>query len=461
MGDTRKYITADEEIDAVPPKWRVHLDGKDNRVAFYQLVGARMETQGTYTHPVFGRLPPPWELRMNVSGKKYYYHNTLTKQSVEHGPRKVIRPLSPPPGAIRVRREGMGELVRRDVSEVPLYNQYPRIGTLDAGDGRRGGMNGGIYKVKSSITNQVYVEKVFTDLDSTSRKLAKNEIDMMRKLMHSSIVHYIDAYYREKPFGASVYMEYCDRGSLDTLLQKYRDEKKAHLPFRLPEGFIWHAFVGLADALGYLQTGRSFVSRSLQNNEGKAWQPIVHCDIKPANIFLRSRDTPGSTKPFYVLLSDFGLMRYEPESHDSPGAYGTVEWHAPELAFDPYPRDSQKHLMARHHTCKSDVWALACIMFCLCERDELAHLDRNCWPPRSIRALGRRAKRPSLDITDVGKYSDYLARTIAWAGHRDPEERPDGWELLLTVKEQYDLWVDDPNWKQQVDEDAKPHPWMV
>ena len=83
--------------------------------------------------------------------------------------------------------------------------------------------------------------------------------------------------------------------------------------------------------------------------------------------------------------------------------------------------------------------------------DDLAHLDRNCFPLRSDRARGRRAKRPVLELSDKHVYSEYLERTVAWAAARDPADRPDPWQLVQTVREQRDLWIADPNWKAQVD----------
>ena len=253
----------------------------------------------------------------------------------------------------------------------------------------------------------------------------------------------------------------------------------------MPESFIWHAFLGLADALGFLATGRSCVSMPLSldnrnnsnnNNNGaggvgtggsgdSAWMPVFHRDIKPDNVFLRSRDTPGSKKPFYVLLSDFGLAQYEKDELPPGqgggavhGLVGSLEYHAPELAFDPYPSSRtlvqgvrQTDLQAGPHTAKSDVWAVACVVFGLCERDDLAHLDRNCFPLRSDRARGRAAKRPVLEISDKHVYSEYLERTVAWAAARDPANRPDPWTLVEAVRDQRDLWIADPNWKAQVD----------
>ncbi|KAJ8119728.1 hypothetical protein ONZ43_g3387 [Nemania bipapillata] len=319
----------------------------------------------------------------------------------DNDPPKIHGTPDLPSGTTKVRQSGTGAIGRKEISSSSLFHKYKRIRTLDAG--------------------------------------------------HGSIGGYADAYIRESPFEASLYMEHCDRGTLEDLIKFYREKKGEGSPSRIPESFIWHAFVGLSDALGYLQTGQSKLAKSPDRNDPNEWKPLVHCDIKPGNIFLRSRDTPGSRKPFYVLLSDFGLMGYERNNQRAPySSYGTMEFHAPELAFDPFPEDHEMKYMASPHTCKSDVWALACTIFCMCERDGMAQMKRDCGPLRSQKALGRTAKRTFLDITDVDIYSDYLSQAILWAGDRDPLERPDSSALVDGVKVQYDLWRDDPKWKSQV-----------
>lgn len=56
--------------------------------------------------------------------------------------------------------------------------------------------------------------------------------------------------------------------------------------------------------------------------------------------------------------------------------YGTPEYHAPELCFAPYlTKFSQLEELRSPHTCKSDMWAVACIMHALCERDIMAHSE--------------------------------------------------------------------------------------
>ncbi|KAI1344719.1 kinase-like domain-containing protein [Xylariaceae sp. FL0016] len=280
--------------------------------------------------------------------------------------------------------------------------------------------------------------------------------------MHHCIIHYVDAYVQDTPFQAAVYMEWCDRGTLRNLINVYNGKRRAGLPDRIPESFIWHCFTGLADALGYLQTGKSHIAPALATHDTSNWTSLVHRDIKPDNVFIRSRDSLGSTKPFYVLLSDFGLMAPEEKITDPQqmvsgfGQCGTPEFYAPELCFDPIPTLKQMNRQRRPHSPRSDVWAVAAVMFGMCQRDELAFLDKSRLPLRSQRALGRAAKLTSLDITDVGFYSDYLARTIQWAGLSDHTSRPDGWQLTKEVAQLYSSFRSDPNWQEYVNDGQLP-----
>ncbi|KAK7975659.1 hypothetical protein PG989_014122 [Apiospora arundinis] len=368
---------------------------------------------------------------------------------------------SKPPGSVTVRKSGMGKLERLPISDKPLDHLYKRIKTIDDGAGNLGGMNAGVHIVRAVKTGQVYVQKCYRGKNAILIKLFRDEIGYMRRLMHSSIVQYVDAYVNIKsPYEAAAYMEYCDRGSLRDMIKLYQPEKKKADGLYIPESFIWHAFLGLADALYFLKTGQSFISVELQKNNPTNWKPIIHRDIKPdspfTNIFLRSRDTPNSRKPPYVLLSDFGVACFEDKSSAGSGpcpAIGTFEYHAPELCFDPYPTKAQtNHQQAGPHTGRSDVFAVALLMYCLCERAPFQHIDPRSLPLRSTAALGRESRHPVLVISARGRYSDYLARVIDWAGRRDPADRPEAPQLVEGVLRQCQLWKADENWQDQVAE---------
>ncbi|KAK8044692.1 hypothetical protein PG993_004716 [Apiospora rasikravindrae] len=356
----------------------------------------------------------------------------------------------PPPGSVAVRKSGMGRLERLPISNKPLDHLYERVKTIDDGSGNLGGMNAGVYIVREKKAGQVYVQKCYKSNNSQLIKLFRDEIGYMRRLMHSSIVQYVDAYVNLKaPYEAAAYMEYCDRGSLKDMIKIYSAERKKKHDRFIPESFIWHAFLGLSDALYFLNTGQSFISVELQKNNPQKWRPIIH----QTDIFLRSRDTPNSPKPPYVLLSDFGVACYE-DTTPNTGPYpcgGTPEYHAPELCFHPTPTPLQSRTQQRSpHTALSDIFAIALLMYCMCERSLFPHIDPRCLPLRSAAALGRAARPARLDISARGVYSDYLARVIDWAGAREPVNRPDAKRLVEGVQRQCQLWKADPNWQAQV-----------
>lgn len=105
---------------------------------------------------------------------------------------------------------------------------------------------------------------------------------------------------------------------------------------RPSERFVWWIFVQLADILAYLHEGfdHKNPSRALRD-----WQPVIHCDIKPDNVFLceRRRDCAYPN----VVLGDFGYATLKPGKYTS----GTGAYHSPEIEE------------TGNTTC-SDVWAL-------------------------------------------------------------------------------------------------------
>lgn len=266
-----------------------------------------------------------------------------------------------------------------------------------------------------------------------------------------------------------VVVEFCDCGDLGQLLDIYKAQKKV-LPnladSYIPESFIWHAFLALMDGLHFLATGKSYLATDLCN-EQTTWRPVVHRDIKPDNVMLKSRSTPGSEKPLYVILTDFGMAEYESDSIRSGPpwpVYGTPEYHAPELCFDPSSAtQSQLDQLAAPHTLKSDVWAVTAIMHALCERDALAHMDRTCWatPSPELRWRGRAAKKQTLQIQSRSVYSDRLEYCIKWAACADPEKRPDAPMLMPRLKTHMDRWRADPNWKAQSNVNCQLPDWAI
>ena len=134
----------------------------------------------------------------------------------------------------------------------------------------------------------------------------------------------------------------------------------------MPERFVWHAFLGLCDGLAYLLNGRSYYDA--RATSGK-WYPILHRDIKPDNVLLRSRSTISSDKYFYVVINDFGLACEELQTPGRPidqyqlhgTKIGSIPHHAPELLWEPWPMHPStfnKFPPGAKHSRQSDLYAL-------------------------------------------------------------------------------------------------------
>ena len=129
----------------------------------------------------------------------------------------------------------------------------------------------------------------------------------------------------------------------DSLIAIYEFYPGGDLVSYLPNGrerpserFVWWIFVQLADVLAYLHEGFDHKNPSRAPRD---WQPVIHCDIKPDNIFLREHRRDSAYPN--VVLGDFGYATLKPGKYTS----GTKAYHSPEIKE------------TGNTTC-SDVWAL-------------------------------------------------------------------------------------------------------
>lgn len=276
-----------------------------------------------------------------------------------------------------------------------------------------GGMNEGVYVVKSRHTNKKYIEKRLT-ASFVASGMARREVRAMSRCIGQATIiqlKYNDLSYHGYGYG-SIFMQYCELGSLDGLISRYRRKGK-HLG---DEGFLWKVFWDIAVALCYLNTGVSTREISSYAEAGNSvrrkenWDRIYHRDIKPDNVFLTwnvQRD--GGVYPT-VVLGDFGCSISDYELSAGPtNKAGTPCFASPEF----------------HTQSSSDVYSLGLVLHCLATmRNE---------PIRSLTKLETEPLQKRHGSTG-------LDRELRHCLSRDPDYRTHPGELPCLVFQSYKSW---------------------
>ncbi|KAI9834337.1 MAG: hypothetical protein M1826_004263 [Phylliscum demangeonii] len=316
-----------------------------------------------------------------------------------------------------------------------IRHEFERIKTLDAGHGKGpGALNGGIYVVRRKYDQLKLVEKVIPSKEIAYSTLTQ-ELVMLRAVEHPNITKYIDAFLSLKVNSpqASLYMELCEYGSLDDLVDRYLVRRTVERGVRLPESFLWHTFHSLIKAIAYLHWGLSPRSRERPEPHSSP-HIILHRDIKPANIFLRRADRGGIYPS--VVLGDFGIAIQKGDPlWDADGACGTFAWQPPEVPL--------------HDTLgRGDVWSVGAVVLSLCYLD-IYPLPP---PPRGVRNtdwdMDPAARAPELPLPR--HYSSVLTYALDKAMTLRRRDRPTSHALFFRMKDWYTAstsrFEDMPSW---------------
>lgn len=349
------------------------------------------------------------------------------------------------------------------IPDVDLGHHFTRLKVIDGGDGAVGGLNQGVYLLRRKEDRGICVEKKIDGKE----KLLRREIHILHHLKHPNVVEFVSAFITPPPRKASLYMEFCDLGSLDGLIKRWVTPLRVKAPrtsyegltsvdhlswflltlerhrynkndpsAKIPEATIWHVFESLTFALEYVHHGIKphhpppaqapgetdlRVARRLQ----RQWPTILHRDIKLANVLL-SRSNEASSGPFRVVLADFGVacqMEDEDWNNKDRGFTGTFEWMPPEL-----PVWSEQ----------GDVWALGAVVLSLCRL-----LPRGPVLSKPLHWTGddkswfkdKRCRKATRDIELDEDYSADLGDTLYNCLLEKPKDRPFSFRLLAFIKE--------------------------
>lgn len=275
-----------------------------------------------------------------------------------------------------------------EVSTKPLTSLYRPMGNLPWAR-QQGLCNAGICLVSRHPDGYICLEKKLLPA-WIKNGAAKNEINILRKLRHVNIVKYLDAYIDTEHglhrASASLYMEYCNGGSLaDEIARRVKEGRW------FEEKEILEIFSQLVNAVAYIQTGISDAVNYPEEARNTSWVGVVHRDLKSENIFLRWSPN-GSDRPI-AILGDFGNSALQKDRQGKidkeyiiPGIWASPEW--PRFSF------------------ASDVWLLGSVV------QECCRLNRTMVNEK-IAFLGA-----------GGRYSRHLQDAVAKFMDKDPARRP-------------------------------------
>ncbi|KAL9097352.1 MAG: hypothetical protein Q9163_006366, partial [Psora crenata] len=307
-----------------------------------------------------------------------------------------------------------------------LAEQYEALKTLNSGG------EGTCTLVRQKKTEELFALKVVLNphlIDKKPREVAVLDTVSVNRRPHDNIIHMEAWAYNTTLYTpyAEYYLPYYPLGDLLSLITEYQERS-----IRIPEAFIWKAYLQLASALEYLHRGfyttQTADQRRSQHQHQHQHQhrlpPIpglVHRDIKPENILLRAPAGSSFTTtatvaqqqehPFFatgattttttfpdLILADFGHATTEEFTYTP---CGTDIWRAPEL-----PRSSPK----------SDVWAMGAVIHTMVHfYPPIAPLPAHIPPTSHNRAMWERkpeARQPLLATVSAHGYSDELGEVL-------------------------------------------------
>ncbi|KAL8937636.1 MAG: hypothetical protein Q9216_004327 [Gyalolechia sp. 2 TL-2023] len=207
--------------------------------------------------------------------------------------------------------------------------------------------------------------------------------------------------------------EFCSGGDLQDLIDAY-----THRRLRIPEAFIWHSFLHLADAFAYIHTGYDRFAES--DRPPRGFRPIVHRDVKPPNIFLRPNRDNGYPD---LVLADFGCATTKLRSGENY-QIGTPMYQPPELPI---------------HSPQGDVWSLgACIHIMATGSPPIKAIPKG-WQSKASGWYDEPSARVVANLEKFG-YSPQLDDAMYTVMRSDPGKRLVGKALVKRVLRGYEEW---------------------
>jgi len=248
------------------------------------------------------------------------------------------------------------------------------------------GAQGRVYEVQDKCGKQ-YVLKQLPWVGEGDKEKAQQEVRVLASLRHPCIVPYVDSFLARSiacmpsEDVLCLVMARCEHDLRKECLQ--RSEKGD----RLSEDLVLSWLTQLCWGLQHLHARR-----------------FLHRDLKPQNVLV--------AKTGRMLLADFGVVGHLEHTEDFKDTIvGTPSFMSPEM------------LMGRPYGCKTDQWALGCILY------EIMALEPPFAKCGSYAAIMQAVLNAQCHSAPPG-YSQDLSSTVEALMAKQPESRPSSAELL-------------------------------
>ncbi|KAI9729343.1 MAG: hypothetical protein M1834_006866 [Cirrosporium novae-zelandiae] len=227
-----------------------------------------------------------------------------------------------------------------------------------------------------------------------------------------NVIEIYDWLYSEKDKTFRMLMEYAEFGDLSRIIKFYRYNNLV-----LPETFIWTVARDIADFLCYMAYGQNTAPERVEG-----WEPIIHNDLNPSNIFLTSSKEPGAIYPT-VKVGDFGGAYQIPMNEPSKTAVINLK---KSYSFGTRGYLPPERLEAEAPGTDSDVWNMGTILWDMVQVaiDKVEKFDREFYRDWS---QGDDLARENFI------YDPELLRVIKACTHGVKWKRPEIYTLLRDV----------------------------
>jgi serine/threonine protein kinase len=303
-------------------------------------------------------------------------------------------------------KAGGFEISRRGVTKIPSLSHARRLSTygtdlheedlVKLGELGRG-QNGCVMKAFHIPTISIVALKTLSAFSKDERHQLVKELSAFYCAHHPHLVSLMGASFAEGQI--TLGLEYCNRGSLDQIVEKYGPIQETTL-----RSVARHLMSALAH-LGSLH--------------------MIHRDIKPANMLITSEGT--------VKISDFGLVKQLDGTQAMCATFvGTQAYLSPE------------RILGEQYTAAADIWSIGISLIYLA-RGELA-LPKDYWA--LIQLL---TQAPPTLTVDEG-FSEDMCHFVNSCLQHDADKRPSATTLLTHP------WLQEEP-KESTDLTSKAAPW--